>query len=131
MPELDLSAEAVQFIIDKAHEFQSRDDVTMPEDLEDEEFDEDTVLQFAADYSGDAYYQELMNTISDLDPDQQMALVALMWVGRGEYSLDEWEEALQYAEETWTEQMAEYLISTPLLADYLAEGLQLFDTQDE
>ena len=58
-----------------------------------------------------------------------MTLVALMWVGRGDYSLEEWEEALQFAEETWTENTAEYLIGTPLLADYLAEGLQQFETE--
>ena len=58
-----------------------------------------------------------------------MTLVALMWVGRGDYLLGEWEEALEYAEEAWTEHTAEYLIGTPLLADYLAEALQQFETE--
>jgi hypothetical protein len=58
-------------------------------------------------------------------------LVALMWVGRGDYSLEEWDEALKFAEETWTERTAEYLVGTPLLADFLAEGLQQFETDGD
>jgi hypothetical protein len=129
MPELDLSTGAVQFVIDKAHEFQSRDDVMLPDDGEENVPDEDMVMQVATDFGNDAYYQELTTTINDLDPDQQMSLVALMWVGRGDYSLDEWAEALKFAEETWTDHTGEYLVSTPLLADYLQEGLQLFETE--
>jgi len=114
-------------IIDKAHEFHSREDVTFPE--EPDSIDEGWAQQVASDYAGDPYYQELKNIIEDLEPDQQIMLVSLMWVGRGDYSLEEWEEALQFAEETWTENTAEYLVGTPLLADYLAEGLQQFETE--
>jgi hypothetical protein len=131
MPELDLSADAIQFIIDKVHEFHSRDDVMLPDDDEEESIDADTLAQFAADYSSDPYYQELTDTINDMDPDQQIKLVALMWVGRGDYDLDEWDDAVGFAEETWTDHTAEYLVSTPLLADYLAEGLQLFEAAEE
>jgi hypothetical protein len=60
-----------------------------------------------------------------------MSLVALMWVGRGDYELEEWDEALKFAEETWTDHTAEYLVGTSLLADYLAEGLQQFETESE
>jgi hypothetical protein len=54
-----------------------------------------------------------------------------MWVGRGDYSLEEWDEALTFAEENWTDHTAGYLIGTPLLADYLAEGLQQFETDGD
>jgi hypothetical protein len=54
-----------------------------------------------------------------------MSLVALMWVGRGDYELEEWDEALKFAEETWTDHTAEYLVGT------LAEGLQQFETESE
>ena len=129
MPSLDLNPEIVRFIIDKVHEFHSREDVTFPEENEAEAINEDLAQQFATDFAGDPYYQELSTTIDDLEPDQQMTLVALMWVGRGDYLLGEWEEALEYAEEAWTEHTAEYLIGTPLLADYLAEALQQFETE--
>jgi hypothetical protein len=34
MPSLDLNPEIVQFVIDKVHEFHSREDVTFPEEAE-------------------------------------------------------------------------------------------------
>jgi hypothetical protein len=131
MPSLDLNPEIVQFVIDKVHEFHSREDVTFPDDDEVEALNEDWTDQFATDFAGDPYYQELATTINDLEPDQQMTLVALMWVGRGDYALEEWDEALKFAEETWTDRTAEYLVGTPLLADYLAEGLQQFETEGD
>ena len=129
MPALDLNPDIVQFVIDKVHEFHSREDVTFPEENEAEVVNEDLAEQFATDFAGDPYYQELTTTIDDLEPDQQMSLVALMWIGRGDYDLVEWDEALKFAEEAWTTRTAEYLVGTALLADYLAEGLQQFETE--
>lgn len=131
MPSLELNPEIVQFVIDKVREFHSREDVTFPEEDEVDALNEDIAEQFATDFAGDPYYQELTTTIDDLEPDQQMMLVALMWVGRGDYLLEEWDEALEFAEETWTERTAEYLVGTPLLADYLEEGLQQFETEGD
>lgn len=125
MPELELNRETVDFLIDKAHEFHSREEVTFPE--EPESANEDLAQQMAADYSSDPYYGELKSTIEDLEPDQQVSLVALMWVGRGDYSLEEWGDAIQHAEDSWNDHTADYLIGTSLLADYLAEGLEAFD----
>ncbi len=128
MAELDLNRDTIRFIIDKAHEFHAREDVTFPD--EPEAVDEEWVKQVASDFGADPYYQELKSTIEDLEPDQQVSLVSLMWVGRGDYSLDEWDEAIEYAEDTWTEHTADYLIGTSLLADYLEEGLQQFEADD-
>jgi len=122
MTEFELNRGTVQFMIDKAHEFHSRDDVTFPD--EPEIADEFWSSQVTADFGGDTYYQELKTTIDDLEPDQQIALVALMWVGRGDFSITEWNEALRNAEDSWNPHTADYLIGTSLLADYLSEGLQ-------
>jgi hypothetical protein len=46
-----------------------------------------------------------------------------MWVGRGDYRAEEWHRALADARDRWNERTAEYLIETPLLSDYLSEGL--------
>lgn len=127
MTEFDLNKDTVRFIIDKAHEFHTRDDVTFPE--EPEVADEYWSGQVVADFGQDTYYQELKNTINDLEPDQQISLVALMWVGRGDFVIGEWTAALQSAQESWNDHTADYLIGTSLLADYLAEGLQQFETE--
>jgi hypothetical protein len=104
---LNLNEETVRFIIDKAHEFQMLGEGTADDSIE----------------GRDPAYAELKATIDDLEPDQQISLVSLMWLGRGDYAVDEWEEALADARERWNERTADYLIGTPLLADYLTEGL--------
>jgi len=126
--EFQLNRDTVQFIIDKAHEFQAGTDVAILE--EPEVADEYWSSQMSADYGNDPYYQELTTMIDDLEPDQQVSLVSLMWIGRGDFSIDEREKALLHAKRSWNDHTADYLIGTPLLADYLEEGLQQFETAD-
>jgi hypothetical protein len=112
---LNINTETVEYIIDKAHEFQMLGENTADDSVE----------------GDDPTYAELKTTIDDLEPDQQVDLVSLMWLGRGDYSVDEWESALEDARESWNNRTAEYLIGTPLLADYLTAGLdQLSDVPD-
>lgn len=70
---------------------------------------------------------ELKSAIDDLDVDDQCDLVALSWVGRGDYGPEDWREARALAAQQHTGRTAEYLLGMPLLADYLAEGLARFD----
>jgi hypothetical protein len=86
---------------------------------------DDWALQVLADHADDLDYQEFCSTVEDLEPDQQLELVALMWLGRGDYDVEQWEEACSAAQDRKTHHTAEYLISTPLVADYLEEGLDL------
>jgi hypothetical protein len=104
---LNVNPETVRFIIDKAHAFQMLD-----QDDSDARAD-----------GQDPAYAELKATIDDLEPDQQIDLVGLMWLGRGDYGVGEWERARSDARERWNARSADYLISTPLLGDYLADGL--------
>jgi hypothetical protein len=57
--------------------------------------------------------------------------VALMWIGRGDFEIDEWDDALERAQDSWNARTAEYLIGTPLVADYLAEGLDQFPNAED
>ncbi|MGB5335357.1 MAG: DUF3775 domain-containing protein [Woeseiaceae bacterium] len=128
MVELDLNSDTVRQIINLALEFHTQDDVTFDE--EPAVADEFWSGQMVQNFAGDSYYQELKRVIDDLEPDQQMSLVALMWLGRGDFSADEWELALKGAEESWSDHTADYLIGTPLLPDYLGDGLQQFEAAD-
>lgn len=127
--EFELNHDTVQFIIDKAHEFHVKEEVTIPE--EPLSPSDDWARQVLADHADDPTFQELKTTIDDLEPDQQVMLVALMWIGRGDYAPDEWDEAFKDAGDSWNERTAEYVIGTPLVADYLSEGLDLLRQEEE
>ncbi|MET2830754.1 DUF3775 domain-containing protein [Mesorhizobium sp. PAMC28654] len=68
--------------------------------------------------------EELRELISDLNVDEAAELVALAWVGRGDYDASEWAEALTAARERTNKRTAKYLLGMPLLADWLEEGLE-------
>lgn len=118
---LDINPETVCLILQKAREFQAKEDVVIPE--EPASATDDWALQVLADHRDDLTYREVKAAIDDLEPDQQVALVALMWLGRGDFDVSEWEQALNEAGGSWNRRTAEYLLTTPLVADYLEEGL--------
>jgi hypothetical protein len=126
---IDLNPDIVNFIIDKSREFQAKDSVSIPEPPGSPT--EDWAEQVLADHVEDFTYQELASTIDDLEPDQQISLVALMWLGRGDFTLEEWDDALAQATDAYNARTAEYLIATPLLSDYLEEGLNLHGYESE
>jgi len=125
---INLNPETVAKIAEHAREFQVSASMEMDE-APVLPIDDRTIEQLA-EWHGDHEYTELKNAIDDLEPDQQATVVALMWLGRGDYEFDDWEGALGYAKEADGVTTAEYLIATPLLADYLLEGLSLhgYDT---
>jgi hypothetical protein len=118
---IDLNPESVRNIAAYAREFQT--EASMEADDAPEPAWDDDDFESSAEWHGDDRFIELKNAIEDLEPDQQRTLVALMWVGRGDYTVDDWEEALAYASEADSVSTADYLIATPLLADYLEEAL--------
>lgn len=125
---LDLNPETVEQIIDRAHQYQTRD--SMQEDQDDSETDVESFELTEFHDPDDPVYLELKSVIDDLEPDQQVRLVALMWLGRGDFDVDDWEQALGRAGDAWNERTAEYLVRTPLLADYLSDGLEQIQDLD-
>ncbi len=122
---LEVDRGTLEFIMDKSREFHAKESVSIPETPLSPA--DDWAAQVLADHVDDDTYSELVATIDDLDPDQQASIVALMWTGRGDYGADEWAMALADALAAHNERTAQYLIATPLLADYLREGLDALD----
>ena len=122
---LDVNPDTVCFLISKAREFHAKEEVVIP-DMPDSPA-EDWGRQVLADHAGDWTLEEFKATFNDLDPEQQQNVVALFWLGRGDFSVEEWEDAVKEAGEEWTTETADYLIAHPLLADFLLEGLELLD----
>ncbi len=71
-------------------------------------------------------YEELKEYIQNLNEDEQIELVALTWVGRGTYTAEDWDEALDVARDEHAKNAARYLLGQPLLADELEQGLDEF-----
>ncbi len=120
----EINTETVCRIVVKAREFDVKEDAVEEEpgsNPSDEQFRE--VLE---DFADDPVYQELKTFIDELHIDEQCELVALMWTGRGDFKPEDWTQALAQARQQHNKRTAEYLIGTPLLADYLEEALGQF-----
>ena len=114
---LDIAPEKVATVIVRAREIDAK--VGSWDDAGDEAGAESILEQ----RSGDATEAELKAFIAELNVDEQVSLVALMWVGRGTYEADEFETAKQTARDESVNATEDYLIGVPLLADYLEDGL--------
>jgi hypothetical protein len=120
---LTISPEKVCFIIIKAREFDAKDEVTEPDVASNPSDDRDTAV--LEDHSDDPVVEELTSLINSLSEDEQIDLVALTWLGRDDYSASDWPTVRAEAARAHNERTAEYLLGTPLLADFLEEGLSL------
>jgi hypothetical protein len=67
--------------------------------------------------------EELTSLVNSLSEDEQIDLVALMWLGRDDYVASDWPTVPEEATRAHNDRTAEYLIGTPLLGDFLEEGL--------
>ena len=76
--------------------------------------------------AADSIRGELVEFIRDLDVDEAAALVALAWIGRGDYEADDWENAVNAADERREGPTWKYLIGMALLPDYLQDALSAF-----
>ncbi|MBN9077885.1 MAG: hypothetical protein BGN87_22920 [Rhizobiales bacterium 65-79] len=68
--------------------------------------------------------EELRELIDDLNVDEAAELLALYWVGRGDFEPAEWQEALREARQRNLKRTSGYLLGMPMLGDWLEEGLQ-------
>jgi hypothetical protein len=84
---------------------------------------DDEEVEILEDRAGDPTHDELMAALNSLNEDQQLDLIALMWIGRGDYDIGEWETVRQAATDMGEKHIPSYLSQTPLLSDYLEEGL--------
>lgn len=71
----------------------------------------------------DAGREEIENWIGGLDEEAQAELVALYWIGRGDYEGRDFVEAVSDARERRTTPTADYLLGAPLMGDYIELGL--------
>jgi hypothetical protein len=94
-PALSISPEKVCFIVVKAREFDAKDMVTMPDEASNAT--DDAMISVLEDHADDPVAAELRGFIGALTEDEQVDLVALAWLGRGDDTLEDWEDLLAEA----------------------------------
>jgi hypothetical protein len=120
---LNINPKVVCFIIDKAKEFQAKEGVTFDEEIPNSEYDYD-ITQILVDHPDDLSYPEVKQIIEDLDEFQKVDLLALMYLGRGDFSENDWSGAHKEARNNLAPNLTGYLFSKPAIADYLERGLE-------
>ena len=83
------------------------------------------MLAVLEDHKDDPVVQELSSFIGAMNEDQQIDLVTLAWLGRGDYSADDWPSVRDEAAQAHNDRTAAYLLGMPMLGDFLEEGLAL------
>jgi len=124
MPELAISADKVAFLIEKAREFDVKEGVTDPDSGSNPT--DDDMIDVLEDTPDDPVAQEIAGFVDGLTEDEQIDLVALMRLGRGDGTIEEWDELRRETRETQDRSAARSLLGEPLVSDYLAEGLSAF-----
>lgn len=126
-PDLSISPEKAFFIVAKARQSDSK---ATESDLA-TDFSDDDLSFGLEDGSKETDRSELSAFIRGLNIDEQIDLVALMWLGRGDGDLENWRDLRAEAARAHNNRTASYLIGTPMLADYLEEALSQFGKSAE
>jgi hypothetical protein len=124
IPTLSISTEKVCFVVVKAREFDVKDVDTTLDDGSNPT--DDRMIEVLEDRPDDPVIQELVAFIETMSEDEQVDLVTLAWLGRGDGTLEEWAELRAEAARMHNRYTASYLLGIPLLPDYLEEALAEF-----
>lgn len=112
-------------IADLIREFDSEDLILLAQDdgVDDTVEEDDQPGEEGDPEMVDPFDTELTTLIDQLNVDAQRDLLALIWVGRGDYEAEHWADARRLASETRHLHVAQYLKETPLASNYLVDGL--------
>jgi hypothetical protein len=119
--ELDLDPAIAEFIILKARAF----DVKVPPVGPDPGLNaiDDNERGVIEDYPSDETEAELRDAIEGLSEDAAIDLVAVFWIGRGDFTAGDLQDAREAAADRSGPNVANYLMGEPSLGDFLEEGL--------
>jgi hypothetical protein len=77
----------------------------------------------AEEETEDLTERELRQIVRELNVDEAAELIALTWIGRGDYEAAEFAEAVNEAKQR-NYRPTRYLLGMPMLGDWLEEGLE-------
>src|SRR3954454_22772803 len=130
MPELMISPEKVGFLIEKPRQFDVKEAASDPDSGSNAA--DDDMIDVLEDDGSDPVRNELGSFMMRLNEDEQIDLVALTWLGRGDGTIDDWDDLRSRSVEARSEyrsprrETVHYLLGEPMLGDLLADGLDEF-----
>ena len=74
----------------------------------------------------DARRRQMVEFVAGLNVEEQADLLALIWLGRGDYDISEWNDALTEAEARIAARDPDFMIGDAALPEYLGGGLEAF-----
>jgi len=117
--DLGISLVVVATVVDLANAVQDAEEARLGDGDDDEVTDEEEEDELSEEM--------LTDYLDELNEEQQVALIALAWVGRGDYEPEDWSEALKLAAERNARGDATaYLSGMEGLGDLLSEGVGAF-----
>src|SRR5437868_15376740 len=128
MPELRISTEKVCALIEAARELAGKVPTTAGDRTT---TGDDSKLVTIEEPEGDgededARRLETVEFIAGLNVEEQTDLLALIWLGRGDYEIDEWDDALAEAEARIAARDPDFMLGDAALPEYLGDGLEAF-----
>ena len=120
MAELVIDSGELEALILRMRALMAREETDIPDPGGNPSDDE--VPAALQELSGDLTRNELVQEIEGLNDDQQDALVALYWIGRGDAEPEEWDSTLELARSRHVGPTSRYLLSHPLVPDQIEEG---------
>ncbi|BDX00389.1 DUF3775 domain-containing protein [Maricaulis maris] len=118
---MNIAEKMVRTLIDRARAYDSK------EQIEDYEPDPDSHETDAVDslLTGDTdpIRTEIEDWLSALDEEAQAELVALYWIGRGDFDGPDFPRAVREARSRRSGPTEDYLLGAPMLGDYIEIGL--------
>lgn len=120
-PTLSISTDKVCFVVVKARQFEAKEAIVDPDSGSNPT--DDGMRDVLEDLPDDPVYEELVGFIDAMTEDEQIDLVTLAWLGRGDGDVEDWAELREEAERAHNARTAEYLLGMPELPDHLEEAL--------
>ena len=124
MPNLNISSERVCFLIVKAREFDVQD--VAADESSGSNASDDRMVDVLEEHADNPVVEEIRAFVDALDDDAKADLIALMQLGRGDGTFEDWEALRDQGFREHGGRLVNYLLGQPLLGDYLEEGLSQF-----
>ena len=129
MSMLTISSDKLDRIIMLAKEFTAQVSGTDPNSGSNPT--DDLAVDVLESDEGSPIEEQLKDSIDGLNEDEKLDLVALCWIGRGTYDAEDLAAARETAQSEKTHSTSDYLLGTPLLADYLILGKDALDALEK